>query len=152
MRTSALLTSVLLLAVSSAAAFSPALSFHSKFTPTTSTPRTSTRLFQWSISELEANFIERANQNTPQNMPELVYTLVYNPYTEQEGVHTTDCQGQQAMLVFESIEECNEFAFALGAEPTVPGQPVATPTPLAQIEMACQQMGWALKVVPAANV
>ena len=150
MRTSALFTSVLLLAVSSAAAFCPTPSFHSK--STCPTPRTSTRLFQWSIPELEANFIERANQNTPQNMPELVYTLVYNPYTEQEGVHTTEYQGQQAMLVFESIEECNNFAFALGAEPTVPGQPVATPTPLAQIEMACQQMGWALKVVPAANV
>ena len=85
-------------------------------------------------------------------MPEIVYTLVYNPYTDQEGVHTTEFpagSGQQAMIVFESVEECNAFAFQLGGEPSVPGQPVPTPTPLAQIDMACQQMGWALKVVPA---
>jgi Protein of unknown function (DUF3110) len=83
-----------------------------------------------------------------------IKTLVYNLYTDKEGVHTAEFpagSGQQTMLVFESVEECANFAFAyqLGAEPRVPGQPVPTPTPLAQIEMACQQMGWALKVVPA---
>lgn len=95
--------------------------------------------------------IQRAEQNVPDIYPEVVYTLVYNPYTEQEGVHTTEYpagSGQQALMVFESIEEANEFAFALEAEPSVPGKPVVTPTPLAQIEMAATQMGWGLKVIP----
>jgi Protein of unknown function (DUF3110) len=134
-----------LIALSSASAFCPEHFSQQQ----RSLSRKSTQLF--SIQEWEASFMERAHQNAG-NMPEMVYTLVYNPYTDEEGVHTTEFpagSGQQAMLVFESVEECANFAYQLGAEPSVPGQPVPTPTPLAQIEMACQQMGWALKVVPA---
>uniref|UniRef100_A0A7S4HUS3 Uncharacterized protein n=1 Tax=Odontella aurita TaxID=265563 RepID=A0A7S4HUS3_9STRA len=142
------LTSLFLAAVS-VAAFCPAPALHFS-AARTALPRSTTHLFMASIKEWEAAYLARANTGSMQ--PEMVYTLVYNPYTEEEGVHTTrmeESQGSgEALLVFESIEECNRFAQQLGQEPSVPGQPVTTPMPLVQAEQACQQMGWTIMVVP----
>jgi Protein of unknown function (DUF3110) len=139
---------VLLLFFATASAFAPTLFFTSS--RSVSTPWLSTRLHQQaSIDELEAQYIQLADAQ--HSAPEMVFILVYKPYTDEEGVHTTEYpkgSGQQAMLVFESIDDCRYLSSVLAVEPTVPGTPVPTPAPLAQMEQACQQMGWAIKVIP----
>ena len=84
--------------------------------------------------------------------PEIIYILMYNPGTTEEGVHTTEFpkgSGEEVMLAFESLEESYQFANMLREEPSFPLDPVPTPAPLAQMETACQQMGLTIKIVPA---
>ncbi|CAB9507742.1 expressed unknown protein [Seminavis robusta] len=127
------------------------------FAPTILPPKqltaTSTQLFQTPVQDQEEYYLQLAVQNEGNtNTPEMIYILVYNPYTDEEGVHTTEYpkeSGKQALLVFEALEDCRQMASLLAVEPSVPGEPVPTPAPLAQMEMACQQMEWTIKVVPA---
>lgn len=84
--------------------------------------------------------------------PEMVYIMMYNPGTAQEGVHTTEFpkgSGSEVMLAFESLDECAKFSNMLKEDQNFPLEPVPTPTPLEQMEMACQQMDLQIKVVPA---
>lgn len=82
---------------------------------------------------------------------EIIYIIMYLPGTSEEGVHTTEFpkdSGTEVMLAFESLDEVNNFSNMLRTEPSWKMEPVPTPTPLAQMEAACQQMGLELKVVP----
>ena len=77
--------------------------------------------------------------------------IMYNPGTEQEGVHTMEYpRGSESdvLLAFEFIGDCVNFANVVKSAPDWTQEPVPTPTPLAQMEQACGQMGLPIKVVP----
>jgi hypothetical protein len=89
--------------------------------------------------------------------PEVVYIIMYNAGTEQEGVHTINYpRGSESdiLLAFEALVDCVKLAntvkagaSAPGSTFTIPGDPIPTPTPLFQMEAACQQMGLPVAVV-----
>ena len=105
-----------------------------------------------SIQEQEDFLLEQASQNVASTKPDVIFILMYNPGTEQEGVHSTEYpkeSGSEVMLGFESIEDCISFANMLKADPTFPLEPVPTPTPLPQMESAVAEMGLSIMVVPS---
>ena len=74
-----------------------------------------------SIQEQEDFLLEQASQNVASTKPDVIFILMYNPGTEQEGVHSTEYpkeSGSEVMLGFESIEDCISFANMLKADPT----------------------------------
>jgi hypothetical protein len=112
-----------------------------------------TRLFLQSLQEHEDQYLQIAmnNQNTP-NQPEIVYILMYNPGTDQEGVHTTefpkDGSGSEVILGFEELGDCIQFANALKTNPNFPLEPIPTPVPLEQMQPAMENIGLSIMVVP----
>jgi Protein of unknown function (DUF3110) len=94
--------------------------------------------------------------------PEVVYVIMYNAGTEQEGVHTINSPrgaDTDLLLAFESLEDCIQLANAIkqgasaqGSTFVVPGDPIPTPSPWMQMEGACQQMGLPVKVVKATSI
>ena len=108
------------------------------------------------IQEQEDNLLQVAMQYeealmAPTRRPEVVYVIMYNPGTEQEGIHTMEFpRGSETdlLLAFESIEDCVGFSNLLRQDPNWQQEPIPTPTPLNQVEMACSQMGLPIKVVP----
>jgi hypothetical protein len=59
---------------------------------------------------------------------------MYNPGTEQEGIHTMEREDSELLLVFESIEEVNSFANLLREDPNWSQEPVPMPTPLGKYQ------------------
>jgi hypothetical protein len=104
-----------------------------------------------SLQEEEDRYLEMALNNP--SRPEIVYLLVYNPGTDQEGVHTTDYpkdgSGSEVVLAFEELDDCISFANVLKANPSFPLEPIPTPAPLQQMEPAMAGMGLSVMVVPA---
>ncbi|KAL3935152.1 MAG: hypothetical protein SGBAC_009269 [Bacillariaceae sp.] len=113
-----------------------------------------TLLFQTpnQIQEQEDNYLLLATQyESTLRRPEVVFVIMYNPGTEQEGIHTMESpRGSETdlLLAFESIEDCVGFSNLLRQDPNWKQEPVPTPTPLDQVEVACQQMGLPIKIVP----
>mmetsp|Transcript_21792 Transcript_21792/g.32405 ORF Transcript_21792/g.32405 Transcript_21792/m.32405 type:complete len:98 (-) Transcript_21792:119-412(-) len=88
--------------------------------------------------------------------PDIVYVIMYNPGTENEAIHTMEyprgtSRTGDMLLAFESIEEVNYFANMIRSDGDFMEEPIPTPTPLIQLEMASQQMGLPMKVVPASS-
>eukprot|EP00568_Trieres_chinensis_P000589 CAMPEP_0183293946 /NCGR_PEP_ID=MMETSP0160_2-20130417/2455_1 /TAXON_ID=2839 ORGANISM="Odontella Sinensis, Strain Grunow 1884" /NCGR_SAMPLE_ID=MMETSP0160_2 /ASSEMBLY_ACC=CAM_ASM_000250 /LENGTH=164 /DNA_ID=CAMNT_0025455163 /DNA_START=85 /DNA_END=579 /DNA_ORIENTATION=+ len=111
-----------------------------------------TRLFQTVVEQQEDYYIALATQYEGYTRPEIVYIMMYNPGTQDEGVHSTEYpkgSGTEVVLAFESLEECNYFSSMLREDPNFPLEPIPTPAPLEQMEMSCQQMGVPMKIVPA---
>jgi Protein of unknown function (DUF3110) len=106
-----------------------------------------------SIEKQEDQYIDLAMKHYNTIVwPEIVHIIVYNPYTELEGVHVTECprgSGEQTLLAFESASECQHFCDVI-----MVGQPgnVADPVPaqytVEQMVQYCQNMGWSLQLVP----
>jgi hypothetical protein len=119
--------------------------------PSTSRPFSLRRLFLKSLQEQEDSYLEMAASNP--NQPEIVYILMYNPGTDQEGVHTTefpkDSEAAEVILGFEELGDCIQFASALKGNPNFPLEPVPTPTPLQQMQSAVESMGLSIMVVPS---
>mmetsp|Transcript_11269 Transcript_11269/g.26761 ORF Transcript_11269/g.26761 Transcript_11269/m.26761 type:complete len:180 (+) Transcript_11269:416-955(+) len=110
----------------------------------------STQLFV-STQEQEDYLLDQAAKNIDGSKPEIVYILMYNPNTEQEGVHSTEYpkdSGSEVMVAFESIEDCMSFSMLLKDDPNFPLEPVSTPAPYGQLESACAGMGISIMVVP----
>ena len=110
-------------------------------------------LFNSMIEELEDRYLELATKSEGvMAKPEIVYIMMYNPGTPEEGVHTTEYpkgSGADVMLAFESLEECVAFSNLIRDDKSVPLEPIPTPTPLQQMEMAVQSMGGlTIKIVP----
>ena len=62
--------------------------------------------------------------------PEVVYVIMYNPGTEEEGIHTMERGESDVLLAFESIEDVNYFANVLREDPNWQQEPIPTPTQL----------------------
>lgn len=179
MTMTAILCLLLLSSIASVTAFGPSitsstspvhaaaeicLSFASpRIHPTKNFARHDSRLFQSSnngnagqqqtlIERQEEAYLQLPTASFTNNKPDVVYIIMYHPGSQEEGVHTTEFpkeSGQEVMLAFESLDEINTFANMLREEPTFPLDPVPTPAPLANMEVACQQMGLVMKLVPA---
>mmetsp|Transcript_13951 Transcript_13951/g.18676 ORF Transcript_13951/g.18676 Transcript_13951/m.18676 type:complete len:164 (-) Transcript_13951:26-517(-) len=136
----------------------PPPSLSSKYT--SKTPSTATTLFN-QVSETIANqedtYLSLAMQSEGvMAKPDIVYVIMYNPGTENEAIHTMEyprgtMRTGDLLLAFESIEEVNYFANMIRSDGDFMEEPIPTPTPLIQLEMASQQMGLPMKVVPASS-
>jgi len=83
--------------------------------------------------------------------PEVVYTIVYNPGTPEEGIHTMKYprgSDTEVLLTFEGMADCVIFARTIKEDPALDQEPVPTPTSCAMIEKACQDMGIQTTFVP----
>ena len=84
-----------------------------------------------------------------------MYTIVYNPGTPEEGIHTMKYpRGTEndVLLAFEGMADCIVFARTIKEDPALDMEPVPTSTSLAMIEQACEGMGIQLAFVPMENV
>lgn len=104
------------------------------------------------VEQQESKYIDMAikSEGTAAK-PDIVYIIMYNPGSNEEGVHTSKLKDskKEALLAFESLEECAQFSNIIKADSNFPQEPIPTPTPLVQMEMACQGMDLLVKVVPA---
>eukprot|EP00980_Cylindrotheca_fusiformis_P002280 scaffold530_cov107-Cylindrotheca_fusiformis.AAC.4 len=119
-----------------------------------SNSKISTRIFQMpnEIQQEEDRYLELALKSEGVlARPEVVYVIMYNPGTDQEGIHTMEFpRGEETdlLLAFESIEDCVNFSNKLRQDPNWHQEPIPTPTPFDQVEVACQQMSLPIKIVP----
>ncbi|KAL3934936.1 MAG: hypothetical protein SGARI_003172 [Bacillariaceae sp.] len=117
----------------------------------TKTRQSHSKLHLQSLQELEDRYLEVASTNSAQ--PDIVYLLMYNPGTDQEGVHTTeypkDGSGAEVILGFEDLQNCIQFVTALKENPSFPLEPIPTPVPLPQMQASVESMGMSIMVVPA---
>ena len=110
------------------------------------------------VQEQETVFWQRSEE-APSTPPEIVYILLYNPGTAEEGVYTTtlvDDGTTEILWVFVELTDALEFADLLKANEPPPKfnlalypEPIPTPAPLAQMETAAVDMNLVLRVVPA---
>ncbi|KAG7366062.1 DUF3110 domain containing protein [Nitzschia inconspicua] len=150
------LTFTWLLMLSSVAGFSPIKTFlstkiGSALLPARNSPA---KLFLQSLQEQENQYLELASQNSGAQ-PDVVYILMYNQGTDQEGVHTTeyprDGSGNEVILGFEELGDCAQFAMALKMNPDFPLDPVPTPAPFQQMQASVGAVGLSIMVVPQIN-
>ncbi|HIK43685.1 MAG TPA: DUF3110 domain-containing protein [Leptolyngbyaceae cyanobacterium M65_K2018_010] len=76
----------------------------------------------------------------------VVYVLLFNARTENEGIHTLKVEGQDVVLMFENEDDACRFGLMLEAQDF----PAATVEALEQeeIEEFCQGAGYECKLVP----
>jgi hypothetical protein len=89
-----------------------------------------------------------------QHLYQVVYTIVYNPGTPQEGIHTMKYpRGSEndVLLAFEGMADCVIFARAIKEDPALDQEPIPTPTSREMIEQACYGMGIQMAFVPMEN-
>ena len=83
-----------------------------------------------------------------------MYTIVYNPGTNEEGIHTAKYpRGTETdvLLIFEGMADAIVFARTITEDPSMDQTPVPTPTSLEMIEQACDGMGIQTAFVPMEN-
>ena len=127
----------------------------------------STSLAATPVQVQEQDFWKRSSSSSDQQpiaeRPEIVYILLYNPGTAEEGVHTSTIQeeeeqgGPEVLWASGDVGDCMQFAELLKTTEPPPEfnmalypEPIPTPAPLSQMEMACQDMGLVLRIVPSA--
>eukprot|EP00977_Amphora_coffeiformis_P029028 scaffold38322_cov191-Amphora_coffeaeformis.AAC.5 len=89
------------------------------------------------------------------SIPEIVYILLYNPGTAEEGVYTTTIQGTEILWAFADVTDAAAFAELVKTHEPPPQfnlalypEPIPTPAPLVQMQTAAVDMGLLLRVVP----
>lgn len=110
------------------------------------------------MESLEVEYMSRSSAKSMVSLPvpfEIAYILMYNAGTKEEGIHTTfqpTGNGEKEILfAFQALDDCASYADAIiesGTTADVMAEPVPTPVPLAQIQVACNDMGLILQVVP----
>jgi hypothetical protein len=83
-----------------------------------------------------------------------VYTVVYNPGTPDEGIHTMKYprgSDNEVLLTFEGMADCIVFARTIKEDPALDQEPIPTPTSREMIEQACAGMGIQTALVPMEN-
>jgi hypothetical protein len=75
----------------------------------------------------------------------LIYILLYNPGTENEGVHTLQIGDRNTVLMFESEDDASRFALMLEAQdfPT----PIVEAIEAEEVEEFCRDAGYDWKVI-----
>jgi len=146
MKSSVIIALVSLLGLhSSVTAFAPIGPRHQHVTTSSKT-----RLAE-SILEAEDRYLEKATNGALNELPDVIYTVVYNPETPEEGVHTMKSRsdpGQDIMLCFEGMADCIVFARTIKEDPALNQEPVPTPVPREVMQQACQGMGLQMAIVP----
>jgi hypothetical protein len=84
---------------------------------------------------------------------QVIYMIVYNPSTNEEGIHTmkyprgSDTEGE-LLITFEGLADCIEFSKVIKDDPGMQHEPVPTPTQTSMMENACKDMNLPMKIVP----
>jgi hypothetical protein len=80
----------------------------------------------------------------------VVYVLLFNARTENEGIHSLKVEEQDVVLMFEAEDDATRFALMLEAQDF----PEATVEAIEQedIEEFCQQAGYQSKMVPVGTL
>ena len=145
MMSTVLLLLLVLVALSSTTAFAPQQ-------PQQPHQRTTTSRLYETILEAEDRYYAQASQATGvTERPEVVYTIVYNPGTPEEGIHTMKYpRGSEndVLLTFEGMADCIVFARTIKEDPILDQEPIPTPTSREMIEQACNGMGIQMAFVP----
>ncbi|WOD38427.1 DUF3110 domain-containing protein [Nodosilinea sp. E11] len=80
----------------------------------------------------------------------VVYVLLFNARTENEGIHTLNVDGQDVVLMFEHEDDATRFGLMLEAqdfpESTVEGMDQA------EIEEFCESAGYSCRLVPQGSL
>jgi len=124
------------------------------WTPALLTFTTTTTALRESIVEAEDRFLAmatNANGVPRDEVPEVVYTIVYNPGTPAEGIHTMKYprgSDNDVLLCFEGMADCIVFARTIKEDPALDQEPIPTPTSREMMEQACQGMGLKMEIVP----
>ena len=113
--------------------------------------------FLWQRSDASASASSSSASSTE---PEIVYILLYNPGTAEEGVYTTtiaqgDDAGREILWAFTDVTDAAGFSELVKAHEPTPQfnlalypEPIPTPAPLSQMRTAADDMGVLLRVVP----
>ncbi|MBR8829690.1 MAG: hypothetical protein N5P05_001357 [Chroococcopsis gigantea SAG 12.99] len=74
-----------------------------------------------------------------------VYVLIFNPGTDNEGIHTIQMGEQNKVLMFESVDDATRFALLLEAQdfPTASVESLTSE----EIEEFCQSTGYEWELV-----
>ncbi|MFN4066707.1 MAG: DUF3110 domain-containing protein [Thermosynechococcus sp.] len=75
-----------------------------------------------------------------------VYVLLYNPGTENEGIHSLQLGDRNLILMFESEDDANRYAMLLEAQDFRP--PSVVPIDAKEIEEFCESSGYTCHLVP----
>ncbi|APB33603.1 hypothetical protein GlitD10_1283 [Gloeomargarita lithophora Alchichica-D10] len=76
-----------------------------------------------------------------------VYVLIYNPGTDNEGIHSLKLQGEDTILMFEAEDDALRFATFLEAQDfPVPTVEAIDPE---EMQLFCHQSGFHCQLVPA---
>jgi len=81
--------------------------------------------------------------------------IVYNPSTEEEGIHTMKSPRgteNELLLTFEGLADCINFSRVIKNDPGLPHEPIPTPTSTEMMEEACKSMGLPMKIVPMTEI
>ncbi len=80
----------------------------------------------------------------------VVYVLLFNARTENEGIHTLRAEGKDVVLMFENEDDATRFGLMLEAQDF----PEATVEAIdqADIEEFCQSAGYGYKLVPEGSL
>ncbi|MCS7030231.1 MAG: DUF3110 domain-containing protein [Gloeomargarita sp. SKYG116] len=79
-----------------------------------------------------------------------VYVLIYNPGTDNEGIHSLKLQGEDTILMFEDRDDALRFADYLEAQDfPVPTVEAIDPE---EIRQFCEEHGFHYQLVPAGTL
>lgn len=80
----------------------------------------------------------------------VVYVLLFNARTENEGIHTLRANDQDVVLMFENEDDATRFGLMLEAQDF----PEATVEAIeqAEVEEFCQSAGYGCKLVPEGSL
>ncbi|MEN9207208.1 MAG: DUF3110 domain-containing protein [Gloeomargarita sp. GMQP_bins_120] len=79
-----------------------------------------------------------------------VYVLIYNPGTDNEGIHSLKVGGEETILMFEDQDDAARFADYLEAQDfPVPTVQAIDPE---EIRQFCQENGFHYQLVPAGTL
>ena len=112
------------------------------------------------MSQLQSRIEQQQNRyhdfilsaNEMEHRPENVHIIVFNPETDEQGVHTIEFpqeSGLNIILAFESQDDCETFATMLKDEGSRHFQnAVSAEAPLEELEDFCESTDMQVKVVP----
>lgn len=76
-----------------------------------------------------------------------VHVLLFDPGSDQEGIHSIEVNGQTVVLLFEAADDAERYAGLLEAQDFP--VPCVEALERGEIERFCQQAGYEARLVPA---
>jgi hypothetical protein len=76
-----------------------------------------------------------------------VHVLLFDPGSDQEGIHSIEVNGQTVVLLFETADDAERYAGLLEAQDFP--LPCVETIERGEVELFCQQAGYEARFVPA---
>ncbi len=80
----------------------------------------------------------------------VVYVLLFNARTENEGIHTLSIEGQDLVLMFEHEDDALRYALMLEAQDFPPA--TVEGMDQAEIEEFCESAGYGYRLIPEGSL